>query len=282
MSGAARPRILVVDDDPALTEMLEAYLKAQGYRVLITHTGEEGANIAATHLPDLVLLDVNLPDIDGFEVCRRISQDRQARNIPVIFLTDLSQHLHRVHGLEIGSIDYITKPFDIQELRLRIRNILARTSAFAAENPITGLAGGEAVWHALEEARQSDSSALVAYLGGLETFRDLYGFVASDDVLRVTGMMLSNAVREVGGQTAFCGHLDDHTFILLLSSNRLVKLEQRIRERAAQSLEYFYPSDNRGPNAHTPDRLRLELGRLPDLSIPADDLRLLRTVAFRS
>jgi GGDEF domain-containing protein len=195
-------------------------------------------------------------------------------------LTEPSQHLHRLHGLELGSLDYITKPFDIQELRLRIRNTLARTTAFAAENPVTGLPGGDEVWASLDQARQAGRAALVVCLGGLDTFRDLYGFVASDDVLRVTGLMLTNAAREIGGETAFCGHLDENTFILMLPANRLDKLEHRIRERAVHSLEYFYPSDNRGPTAHTSDRLRLELGRILDLNVPADDLRLLRTYAL--
>lgn len=280
MSGAARPRILIVEDDPALTEMLQAYLSAQGYRILTSNLGSHAVDAATTHVPDLIILDINLPDFDGFEVCQRIRNHRHTRNTPVIFLTELSQHLHRLHGLELGSLDYITKPFDIQELRLRIRNTLARSTAFATENPVTGLPGGDEVWASLDQARQAGHAALVVCLGGLDTFRDLYGFVASDEVLRVTGMMLSNATREIGGESAFCGHLDQNTLILIVPANRLDKLEYRIRERSVHSLEYFYPSDNRGSTAHTSDRLRLDLGRILDLNVPADDLRLLRTYAL--
>lgn len=282
MTGVTPHKVLIVEDDLALAEMLQAYLSAQGYRVFTAGWGQRGLEMAANHHPDLVILDIHLPDTTGFEICQQLRTDRVTQQIPVLFLTELNERDARMHGLGMGSVDYISKPFDIQELRLRVRNILARAAAFTAENPVTGLPGGEEVWAALERAQHAGNAGLVVFLGGLDAFRDLYGFVAADDVLRVISLMLSNAARETTDEGAFCGHLDDQTFIILVPSERLGLLEYRIRERAAQSLEYFYPSDNRGPTAHTQDRLRLELGRVTKLDAPADDLRLLRSQALRS
>ena len=167
--------------------------------------------------------------------------------------------------MALGADDYITKPFDIQELRLRVRNILRRATTTSAENPVTGLPEGETVDAALSALLKEESGRwgmLVVTLKGLDTFRELYGFIASDDVLRVVSLMLRSATTEVGGQDAFCGHLGPDTFVMLLPADKVDSLEARIRERAGQSLEYFYPGDNRGPNAHTGDRLRLSIGRL--------------------
>jgi len=254
-----KPHILIVEDDIDLAEMLTAYFSVQGYEVHMTGWGTEAIDIAGEVLPDLVILDIYLPDIDGFEVVTRLRDSHKTRHLPIIFLTMRDQRIDRLHGLELEVVDYITKPFDIQELRLRVRNILRRVESLSMENPVTGLPEGPPVDDVLEEIRMGgdDYSLLVTALKGLDTFRELYGFVASDDVLRVASLTINSAAHEVGGEGAFCGHLDDHTFALVLPQDRVGALVERIRQRLSGSMEYFYPGDNRGPNATTSDRLRL-------------------------
>ncbi|MFW6068984.1 MAG: response regulator transcription factor, partial [Chloroflexota bacterium] len=122
MDDAEQNTIFVVDDDIELTEMLDAFFGGQGYAVSTEEWGETAVKRIQEELPDVVLLDIHLPDIDGYEICRRLRQARRTRHLPIIFLTERRERSDRLAGLELGAVDYITKPFDIQELRLRVRN----------------------------------------------------------------------------------------------------------------------------------------------------------------
>ncbi len=106
---------------------------------------------AVRRRPDLTILDIRLPDIDGYEVARRLRSNRRTEDIPIIFLTEKRNRVDRLQGLEIGADDYITKPFDIQELRLRVRNALRRSSHGALNNPVTNLPEGGLVDERLRE-----------------------------------------------------------------------------------------------------------------------------------
>ncbi|RPJ18482.1 MAG: DNA-binding response regulator, partial [Chloroflexi bacterium] len=124
----AKSKILIVEDDLDVAEMLNAYFRVQGYEVFTVNWGEDGVRAAQTVLPDLIILDIRLPDIDGYEVARRVRTDRRTNEIPIIFLTEKRERIDRLQGFEVGADDYITKPFDVQELRLRVRNSLKRVS----------------------------------------------------------------------------------------------------------------------------------------------------------
>lgn len=116
-------KVLVVEDDPRISDVLEYALKAEGYDVQTAQRGREAAEIARKSAPGVIVLDVGLPDIDGFEVCRIV---RTFSEVPVIFLTSRSDEIDRVVGLEIGGDDYVVKPFSPRELLARIKAILRR------------------------------------------------------------------------------------------------------------------------------------------------------------
>src|SRR5436305_8379052 len=116
-------KILVVEDDPRISDVLEYALKAEGYDVQKAQRGREAIEIAQRAAPALIVLDVGLPDIDGFEVCRAI---RKFSDVPVLFLTSRSDEIDRIVGLELGGDDYIVKPFSTRELLARIKAIRRR------------------------------------------------------------------------------------------------------------------------------------------------------------
>jgi DNA-binding response OmpR family regulator len=280
VSQPRQQSILIVEDDANLAEMLCAYFNVQGYGTFSTAWGEASLSLAAEQRPDLILLDIHLPDIDGFTVCSRLREGHLTRSIPVIFLTEVKGRPEKLHGLELGVVDYITKPFDVQELLLRARNILRRAASTGQENPVTGLPEGEAVDSILQTALQAGSpevGIVTVSLFGLEVFRDMYGFVASDDVLRVAGLSITSAALEVGGADTICGHLDEHTFLVVLPAARTIAFTDRINRRLSNSLDYFYPGDNRGTMAHTTDRLRLWTAALhPAFDGPFESVEALR------
>jgi DNA-binding response OmpR family regulator len=125
-----KPKLLIIEDDPDQAEALNAYFRVLGYDVFTVNWGEDGVRAAQTVLPDLIILDIRLPGIDGFEVARRVRGDRRTNEIPILFLTEKRERYDRLQGFEVGADDYITKPFDVQELRLRVRNIIKRRAAY--------------------------------------------------------------------------------------------------------------------------------------------------------
>ncbi len=277
---ADKSQILIVEDDLDLSEMLNAYFRVQGYEVLTAAWGKDAVKLSVEHNPDLVVLDIRLPDIDGYEVCRQLRTNRRTQDIPVIFLTEKRDRVDKLAGLELGVVDYITKPFDIQELRLRIRNSLRRASQQMVVNPVTNLAEGQLVDERLNDVSQSGKSWALLTIGiqGLEAFGDQYGFIASDDVLRAVTLMVNNAIREVGNESDFIGHLGPHEFVIITDAEHLPAIRERIEVRIKQSMEYFYPLKDRDEarKAMAENRLQLVVGQVLSTEGPFPDLSALK------
>ncbi len=179
-------RILVVEDDPSIRMGLEDTLTAKGYEVDAVARGGEGAERALSGRYDLVVLDVMLPDLDGFEVCRRIRADRgPARRVPVIMLSARGAELDRVRGLELGADDYVTKPFSLMELLARVASVLRRTGGGDGAEPIGLRFGDIAIDLAGQVARRAGQRVELPSraFAILKVFARRPGEVVSRDVL---------------------------------------------------------------------------------------------------
>lgn len=262
----AKAKILIVEDDLDIAEMLNAYFRVQGYEVFTVNWGEDGVRAAQTILPNLVILDIRLPDIDGFEVARRVRSDRRTHEIPIIFLTEKRDRLDRLQGFEVGADDYITKPFDVQELRLRVRNALKRVNQASLTNPVSGLPEGALVEEKLSDVvHRSGLSLLHISIQNLQAFRDSYGFVASDDVMRAISLMIQNTLKETGSPEDFLGHLSPSDFVIVLSPETLLPFQEKIKARLQQSLDYFYPLSDREQAAKLANRLGVQVNDIPSV-----------------
>jgi len=261
---AEKQSILIVEDDLDLAEMLNAYFRVQGYDVLTAAWGEDGVRLCQEKSPHIVVLDIRLPDIDGYEVCRRIRANRHTKSIPIIFLTERRDRDDKLHGLELGVVDYITKPFDIQELRLRVRNALNRADQKVLINTVTGLAEGKLVEEQLANLNAvSGEAVLVAGVKNLNHFRNRYGFIAADDVLRAISFMVSNFIKEEQREGDFIGHISPEELIIITTESRARDIETRIRNRLSQSIDYFYPvKDRNNPAISDREKLSLNLRRI--------------------
>lgn len=250
-----KTKILIVEDDLDLSEMLSAYFKVQDYDVLTAAWGKEALDLAQSNNISLVMLDIRLPDIDGYEVCRQMRLQRKTQNVPIIFLTEKRDRVDKLQGLELGVVDYITKPFDVQELRLRARNAISRAGRQTSSNPVTELPESEQADQRLSELLTTDDpwAVLLIDIKGMSEFRERYGFVAADDVLRAITMMIRNAVREMGGNEDFVGHLAPEDFMVITTPEKVSTLRSRITTRINQSSEYFYPLRDRETTHHKPD-----------------------------
>jgi DNA-binding response OmpR family regulator len=273
-----KPTILIVEDDPDVADMLNAYFHVQGYDVAAVNWGEDAINACRASCPDLIILDIRLPDIDGYEVARRLRSSRRTAEVPIIFLTEKRTRADRLQGLELGADDYITKPFDIQELRLRVRNALRRTAQGPLTNPVTGLPEGALVDERLQECLNSRNwEALFVGLQNLDAFRDAYGFVASDDVLRAVGLMIQNAVRDLGSPSDFVGQVSHAEFVLITASGTPDSLRERIHSRLELSLEYFYPLKDREDRNLLGRKLSVSMRQLSADDGPFKDLAALKS-----
>ena len=262
----AKSKILIVEDDLDVAEMLNAYFRVQGYEVFTVNWGEDGVRAAQTVLPDLLILDIRLPDIDGYEVARRVRTDRRTNEIPIIFLTEKRERIDRLQGFEVGADDYITKPFDVQELRLRVRNALKRVSQGSLTNPVSGLPEGPLVEERLSEVIHKSGWALLHIsINHLDSFREAYGFVASDDVLRAISLMIHNTMKETGSPEDFLGHMSPTDFAVVVSPSNLAPFQERIKSRLEQSLDYFYPIKDREQASQRQDRLSIQISEIPSV-----------------
>lgn len=264
--AVSKQKILIVEDDLDVAEMVNVYFHNQGYEVFTVNWGEDGVRACQTNHPDLVILDIRLPDIDGYEVARRLRSDRRTSNVPIIFLTEKRELSDKLQGLALGADDYITKPFDIQELRLRVRNSLARMSQGSLNNPVSGLPEGRLVEERLADAvAKGGASLLVISLDNIDTFRETYGFVASDDVLRAFSLMIHKAMQEMGAGDDFLGHISAAEFLLILQTENLSRVQERLRTRLVQSLDYFYPIKDREHASKEPGRLNVSMDEIQNI-----------------
>ncbi len=278
----AKPKILIVEDDLDVADMLNAYFRVQGYEVFTVNWGEDGVRACQTSHPDLIILDIRLPDIDGYEVARRLRSTHRTADIPIIFLTEKRDRTDRLQGFELGADDYITKPFDVQELRLRVRNALRHAGQDTLTNPVTSLPDGTLVDEHLNECLQKPKwTMLIVSLENLDAFREAYGFVASDDVLRAVSLMVQNASREISSAEDFLGHLGPTDFILITGQERAASLQEHIRSRLEQSLDYFYPIKDREKTATHSKRLVFKIGILQSSDGPFTSLDVLKVSLLR-
>ncbi len=280
-----RPQLLIVEDDRDTAEMLMAYFGAQGYEVVTSAWGRDAIRRAQQEsVPDLILLDIRLPDIDGYEVCKQLRAHRRTQNVPIIFLTEKRERNDRLSGLELGAVDYITKPFDVQDLRLRVRNIMRRSQYQTLVHPVTGLASQELVEERLSLLlNQQNWAVLTIHVGGLDEFADRYGFVARDDALRALALLTNNAVSEnqADPDSYFVGQLNDNSFMVICEAQRVHELRERLSGRIKQSVNFFYPAKERTPAIPRPD-LTFSLGVVTGANGPFSNSESLRSAALQS
>jgi phosphate regulon transcriptional regulator PhoB len=121
-----KEKILIVDDEKDIVKMLEYNLKKEGYRTAVAYDGEDALSLASREHPDIILLDLMLPGIDGLEVCKTLKKEEKTASVPIIMLTAKTQEADKVVGLELGADDYVTKPFSVKELLARVKAVLRR------------------------------------------------------------------------------------------------------------------------------------------------------------
>jgi diguanylate cyclase (GGDEF)-like protein len=234
-------RLLVVEDDVDIANMLKIYFTSLNYDVDVANRGRDALEKTKQVLPHLIVLDIMLPDIDGYEVCRTLRTSTRTSHIPVIFLTQKDERSDKLQGLELGADDYITKPFDIEELKLRVQGAIRRSERESLTDPRSGLPAGRLIEEQLRRIiREKDWSLLDVRVNNFDAFKDVYGFVAGDDVVRFAAMMIGEVVDELGTTSDFIGHAGGDNFIIITTEDAAPRIRQKLKERFANEVQSHY------------------------------------------
>ena len=238
--------ILVVDDDPDIARFVEVNLRSAGYDVSVASDGEQALEKAAALRPDLVLLDVMMPRIDGFEVAQRLRRNPQTASTSIIMLTAKALSTDKVLGLTAGADDYIIKPFDPIELLARVKGTLRRAKEMRNLSPLTGLPGNIRIQEEIERNVRDDRPFAVVYsdLDNFKAYNDEKGFVRGDRLIQATARIIQDAVVEFAGTDGFVGHVGGDDFVAVVPPESAEDIAKRIVERFDGDIHEFYERED--------------------------------------
>ena len=239
-----KPTILLADDDSTVAALVARALEPAGYRFQRAETGPETLASAARSAPDLILLDVEMPGLSGWEVLARLRESPATRTTPVVMLTGCGGLGEKIDGINLGADDYITKPFSLDELRARVFGLLRRHREARSANPLTGLPGSPSIQAEVEAriAAERPFGLIHADIDRFKGFNDAYGFARGDAAILSTAQVLARAVEAAGEREGFVGHIGGDDFALVCS-------EERVEKVAAMAAAAF---DVRVPRLHDP------------------------------
>ena len=238
----SKGRILVVEDDFDISNMLRIYFSAQGYEVQVAPRGGEALSMTRKQLPNLIMLDIMLPDMNGYDVCRELRTTTRTSHIPIIFLTQRDERSDKIQGLELGADDYVTKPFDIEELKLRVQNAIAAANRQTQIDAKSNLPTGRLIEDHLRTLMHSQRqwTYIDLKINQFDAFTDVYGFVAGDEVIRFTALLIGEVIDELGTADDYAGHPGRDNFIAITHANDAERVRDRLIERFNEGVKQHY------------------------------------------
>jgi DNA-binding response OmpR family regulator len=288
----SKEKILVVEDAPDISSLLKIYFTSQGYDVLTAMRGQIALDICRKTPPNLALLDVNLPDMEGYDIGKALRQSARTRHIPIIFLTARGEKADRLKGLgEVQAEYYLVKPFDIEEVHTIVKAALDRARQKNLTHPVTNVPTAEIINEQYRTLLNTTGWSLaMIHIQSFETFTQAYGAVVGEDVLKFTALLLSEVVNEVGRPEDFIGQMVvGASFVLISSPDLMPAVIGRLCERfdAEIGLHYNFKdrknghimvSDDQGTMRQAP-LMSLTIGVLTSDDGPFYDIRELSEAA---
>ncbi|MCP2328590.1 diguanylate cyclase (GGDEF)-like protein [Hamadaea flava] len=263
--------ILVVDDDRDIVRFVEVNLRLHGFEVMTAHDGEQALSVIEQRRPDLVIVDLMMPTLDGIGLTRRLRADPLMAALPIIMLTARAMTADKVLGLSAGADDYLVKPFDTLELVARVRSTLRRNQEYREVSPLTGLPGNTRILREISDRVQSGCDYAVCYIDvdRFKTVNDAYGFGRGDEFITALARSLHRAVAEAGLPPVFLGHVGGDDFVLVLTPDQVRPVTTRSVELFESAADDLYDPDAaaRGYLELTDRRGNVQRANLVTLSI---------------
>lgn len=226
--------ILVVDDDKDIARFIEVNLQLHGFEVMVATDGEHALSLVQGHKPDLAVVDVRMPRMDGLELTRRLRADPMTAALPIIMLTAKGLTVDKVVGLTAGADDYLVKPFDTSELVARVQSTLRRAQEYREVSPLTGLPGNNRILREISERVRGGKEYAVCYIDidRFKSVNDAYGFGRGDEFIATLARCLHKAVVDLPPPPAFLGHVGGDDFVVICAP-------QQVRTITAQAVTDF-------------------------------------------
>jgi diguanylate cyclase (GGDEF)-like protein len=264
-----RSRVLVADDDAATRTLIDMALQEAGYDCVLATDGRSALDQARAIRPDLIVLDIGMPVMTGDEVHRELRRDPRTRYIPVVFVTAKRTTGEMAARLRNGADDYISKPFDVDELVARIASALRRAAELRSLNPLSGLPGNVSIAHEIDTLLAEggdDAACLYVDVDHFKDFNDRHGFARGDRLIAHLAELLSQTVGEIGDDT-FIGHVGGDDFVVLAPATLAEQLAKEIIRRFDASIPALYDAEDRARGwVEAPDR-RGRTRRVPFVTV---------------
>lgn len=247
MKNMFSKKILIIEDTELMQCLIRDILSKEGYEVYSAYSGEEGLDIVSAIKPDLIILDIVMPGMSGFDVCRILRADESNILTPIIMLTAQGSEDDKLIGLELGADDYIVKPFNSRELISRVRNTLVRIERNRQVNPLTGLCGNIEIQSELNYRLANKQKIAVIYcdLDNFKAFNDVYGFAKGDSAIRLTADIIRDAVHHAGNRDDFIGHVGGDDFVIVTSWDKSEIICKMIIEDFDKKILFLYNEEDR-------------------------------------
>ncbi|OGR95644.1 MAG: hypothetical protein A2V88_14370 [Elusimicrobia bacterium RBG_16_66_12] len=243
--GRGPARILIADDIPDLLQAVKETLEREGFLVTAVADGQAALESIRADPPDIAILDLKMPRMDGFGVCRALREDPLLENLPVIILSASGDRESKVEGLDLGADDFITKPVNVRELMARIRMILKRSRQGLDANPLTKLPGNLSIESRIERALSEKRPLAVLYvdLNQFKAYNDVYGYDQGDKVIKALARALVDQIRSGGSD--FIGHIGGDDFIILTAPALMEEVARRVCAAFDEIAPSFYSEEDR-------------------------------------
>jgi diguanylate cyclase (GGDEF)-like protein len=257
MMDLKKRKVLLIDDEVALLEVVKTNLEIEGYDVVTEMSGETGLVSAVVEQPDVVILDIMMPGVDGWEICQRLRTDPRTKYIPIIMLTALDETQHVVKGFEVGADDYLAKPFDNAELFARLKSVLTKASKGLVVDPLTNLPGKHQIYEETRrrlEQRGKFFAFLYIDISNLRVINDRYGIERGDDLIQGVARILQEIVK---AEEEFLGYMGEDDFVVLSVPLRVQQIFGSLTDRFDSALIEICPevSSDQEVNSDTPVKL---------------------------
>jgi diguanylate cyclase (GGDEF)-like protein len=239
--------ILIVDDEVDIAHLVAMNLADEGYETHLAHRGDDAVDLALQLRPDLIVLDLMLPGVDGVEVCRQLRKDPRTTSTSIIMLTARTLPRDRIAGLEAGADDYVDKPFDVDELMARVTGRLRRARQLRQTSPLTGLPGNFEIEQRLELliADKQPFALLHADLDGFKAYNDHYGFLRGDRAIVLTARVIGWAVADHAAADSFVGHIGGDDFAIVCSPDAARSVADGIVRAFDEQVTHLYDDEDR-------------------------------------
>ena len=239
-------RVLVVDDDDDIVRVVRINLELEGFDVDTAGDGQEALERALAIPPDIVLLDIMMPRMDGLTALRKMRSQPSLASTSIVLLTARGLTEDRVNGLELGADDYVTKPFDVVELVARVKAVLRRTKTARDTSPLTGLPGNFSIGAEIEQRIGSGEPFALVYcdLDNFKAFNDHYGFMRGDQVIQFSADVLRQSLSDIGDDEGFVGHIGGDDFVAITDADGAEAFCKSVIDRFDDGiLDYYDTAD---------------------------------------